>query len=208
LIRELHFINGGDGTYAEEDISNLEDFVQSYVKPEHVPDVMNRLYEKLQYVTDYKGIGQEVLTRKTMEQGNLTENNSGEFIYDPSDDNVSITFNKDITSKLEKGNGNFTVPGVILSSDSNVLRTDGIVVEAILGKGNALEKYGQELQAEEVAGLRADTELKNSKTGLINLQEEILSQEEISKGQQLKGLENLSAFEPKYIFRPDIKEEE
>lgn len=43
-----------------------------------------------------------------------------------------------------------TVPGIVLSAETNVLRTDGLVVEALVGQGNALDDYSEGLQEEQV----------------------------------------------------------
>lgn len=40
----------------------------------------------------------------------------------------------------------FTVPGVLLAADQHVMRTDGILVEAVLGEGDALDEYNRRLQ--------------------------------------------------------------
>ncbi|MFD2614800.1 hypothetical protein [Paenibacillus gansuensis] len=49
------------------------------------------------------------------------------------------------------------VPGIILAANRHVLRTEGIVVEALLGQGEALDDYSRNLQNESVR----EKELKN-----------------------------------------------
>jgi len=53
-----------------------------------------------------------------------------------------------VTSTLSIPNKQFSVevPGVILAYDSNVLKTDGVVVDALLGKGEALDEYGRSVE--------------------------------------------------------------
>jgi hypothetical protein len=52
------------------------------------------------------------------------------------------------------------VPGIIVDADSHVLRTDGVMVEALLGVGEALDSYSQGLQREaERAKELANTQL-------------------------------------------------
>lgn len=43
-----------------------------------------------------------------------------------------------------------SVPGVVLRVDTNVLRTDGVIVESVLGKGQGLDPYSHGLQVEAV----------------------------------------------------------
>ena len=60
------------------------------------------------------------------------------------------------SSTFEKqGAFQFTVPGVIFIWESNVIRTDGIITEALLGQGEALDSYGQNLQSQDIAWRQA-----------------------------------------------------
>jgi hypothetical protein len=43
-----------------------------------------------------------------------------------------------------------SVPGIILSASKHVLRTDGLIVEALLGAGEGLDEYSQGLQFEQL----------------------------------------------------------
>ena len=61
--RRVAFVAVGEGKYAEEEVSHLEEFVKTYVKAEHVNKVLNRLYSKLNFVTDYDDNIEEVLTK-------------------------------------------------------------------------------------------------------------------------------------------------
>ena len=47
-----------------------------------------------------------------------------------------------------------TVPGIILAADTHVMRTEGIMVDALLGEGDALDAYSHGLQDEAVAARR------------------------------------------------------
>ena len=49
----------------------------------------------------------------------------------------------------ETGN-KFTVPGIITAVNKHTLRTDAVIVEAVLGQGNALDPYSETLQDEAV----------------------------------------------------------
>jgi hypothetical protein len=48
-------------------------------------------------------------------------------------------------------NSGISVPGVILAANEYIMRTDGVIVEAVLGQGDALDDYSQGLQKESVA---------------------------------------------------------
>jgi hypothetical protein len=44
----------------------------------------------------------------------------------------------------------FAVPGIIVRADKYTMRTEGVIVEALLGQGNALDPYSMSLQQEAV----------------------------------------------------------
>jgi hypothetical protein len=48
-----------------------------------------------------------------------------------------------------------TVPGIIISADKIVMRTDDIAVDALLGEGDALDEYSQGLQTQAVSAEQA-----------------------------------------------------
>jgi len=203
------FIGGGEGTYAEEDISNLQSFVSTYVKEEFVQDVVNRLYSKVQFITDYKDETRELLTKKEFERPPS--------IFSTEEDTVPSAsyykFDNDIKSVLDlsqdDGSFNVEVPGVILAYGTNVLRTDGVIAEAILGQGEALDQFGNELLKEDINAVKASSRLKNAQADLLNLQKDILTggvqgDGTITKNQQLEGLRNLNLLEPKLIRKSSI----
>ena len=73
-----------------------------------------------------------------------------------------------------------SVPGVIISAKSIVMRTDDVVVEAVVGESSALDHYAEGLQDEEIRGRR----LANGKQELENR----LMQVEAQRGELLLEL--------------------
>lgn len=75
----------------------------------------------------------------------------------------------------EPGPNDIRVPGVVTDVNRNVMRTDGIVVEAILGQGEALDAYSVGLQTTAVeekrtANRRAELELRQLEAAVDILQ--------------------------------------
>jgi hypothetical protein len=69
----------------------------------------------------------------------------------------------------ETGN-RFRVPGIILSANKYVMRTEGVIVEALLGQGDALDDYSHGLQdesvrAKQLANALMETEVQNKALG-------------------------------------------
>lgn len=61
------------------------------------------------------------------------------------------------------------VPGIIMSAERHVMRTDGITVDAFLGEGEGLDAYSLGLQHESVRGQAADNTLKELEAQRIEL---------------------------------------
>lgn len=52
--------------------------------------------------------------------------------------------------------GRIEVPGIILSAKKHILRTEGVIVEALLGQGEGLDVYSKSLQELEVERRKAE----------------------------------------------------
>jgi hypothetical protein len=63
----------------------------------------------------------------------------------------------DKESTFKDGDREITVPGIIVSANQSVMRTEGVIVEAMLGQADALDDYAKRLQELEVR--RRDAEV-------------------------------------------------
>ncbi|MCA9708100.1 MAG: hypothetical protein KDK70_19770 [Myxococcales bacterium] len=79
---------------------------------------------------------------------------------------------RDLVSTHEE---RFPVPGIILSASRNVLRTDGLIVEAVLGAGEGLDTYARGLQEEQVRTRRLANELLAVQVEREKLAQKLLS---------------------------------
>jgi hypothetical protein len=59
---------------------------------------------------------------------------------------------KSLSDVYSSGGLNITVPGIITSVKSHILRTDSVIVDALLGQGEALDCYNMRLQEESARG--------------------------------------------------------
>ncbi|MFC4019987.1 hypothetical protein ACFOW4_18860 [Micromonospora sp. GCM10011542] len=85
----------------------------------------------------------------------------------------------------------FTVPGVILSVQKNVMRTEGIIVEAVLGQALALDRYNSDLQDEALRERR----IANEAAELANSRER-LAQQVVGTGSTEQADRYASVFPP------------
>lgn len=63
---------------------------------------------------------------------------------------------KDVATDTE-----FTLPGIIVGVTKSVLRTDGVIAEAVLGQGAALDDYSAQLQQEAVRAKQLESDLQD-----------------------------------------------
>jgi hypothetical protein len=215
---KIAYIGGGEGTYAEEPISKLKSFLGRYiqegfiegedenqdgkedqgdgVEPQakretYVEKVMNDIYQKAGWILDWNSNPLYVLEDVEKKFG------SKEFKFK--------RFNKTNITTLPTKYNFVKVPGFVIDVGTNVLRTDGILTESKLGAGIALDDYGRNLELEDIAEKRAQTNLLKGQKELLDLQKDIFTAEvqdgnsikRMNIQQRLEGLQYLNLLESK-----------
>jgi hypothetical protein len=132
----LAFFNGFAETRREVTLPELDTLLEEYIVEDKRPQVANDIIVALENILDYKDDLQSIVEKKVIDAGN-------EYFRIKKD--IVSTHTDAITGTQ------VTVPGIILSVMTNVLRTEGVIVEAILGVGDALDAYATRLQELEVA---------------------------------------------------------
>lgn len=129
--QEMHW------TYREVTLSQLDGLLSQIIVPERREDVRRAIVDALTNVFDYEDVPHTLFEERELKDasGNLID----KYVRVPR-----------ITSKYKLDGKELEVPGVILSEMRNVMRTDGVVCEAILGQGTALDAYSRGLQREAV----------------------------------------------------------
>lgn len=191
---KVAYIGGGDGTYAESPISNLSSFIGRYISKDKVAEVVKDITQNVQTIVAIDESGNDV-RQEVLVQFDGTSNSA---------------FNRRKSAGVP-GYPKIKVPGYIISTDTNVLRTDGIVTETRLSSGIALDQYGFEIQDTDVAERKAKTNLVNAQSDLLQFQKQLISE---TKDEQVrvKYHENINLLEPKYLahkgFGPPDDDEE
>jgi hypothetical protein len=130
-------------TYREVTLPQLEELLREVVLPAKVQEVRETILAQLTSIFDYRD---EQHTDLVLES-NLKDRNgsdvAGSGYLRVKRDYVSAYTDPITASQIE-------VPGIILNVSKNVLRTEGIIVDALLGEGEALDGYAKRLQELEV----------------------------------------------------------
>lgn len=145
-IGYLHPTTLGLGEKREVALHELDSLLRECIKDhkdnteEYREEVRKMIYKKIENIYNWKGNSISII-EKNDEEGYYRIKPKLEGIY------------------KDENNNEIKVKGVILSADKNVLRTDGIVVDAFLGGGECLDNYAKELQDLEIK--RREVEVKN-----------------------------------------------
>jgi hypothetical protein len=155
-------------TYREVTLPQLDALLGEVVKPDQASYVRSAVLAQLDTVVDWKGNRRDVVEWATLTRP--ARNASGVVIPGSTvTDGPYLRFRPSRpatpggpppeptgTDTYTDGTGNhFDVPGVILQATKVTLRTDGIMVDAILGGGNALDPYSTALQETAIAAKQA-----------------------------------------------------
>ncbi|NIG54643.1 hypothetical protein [Chitinophaga sp. Cy-1792] len=200
---KISYSSGLPGGYEEIAISslgtpeNIGEFLKSKLtNSSFARDILSAIVNHLCFVSDYNGNFQSFLTRVTKTIDNpVIPSDKLKLDYIGADKKLFISPDEiDLNNpppnvyvspdkKLVK-----VVTGIIVSAQTTVMRTEGIMVEALLGQGDALDTYSHGLQDEKVR----EKKLNNDKIELAN---NLISNNETDKGK---------LFEQVYPCCPDL----
>lgn len=126
-----------DGTRDSADevpLAELDDLLERHVVDDEHDRVRSDVHDALTNIVDFSGKVQ----RDFVEERDV----GGETFLRVRSERTSTYTDANATA--------IEVPGIILSVTENVMRTDGVIVEALLGVGEALDTYSSRLQALEI----------------------------------------------------------
>lgn len=154
------FFNGFAESRTEVPLPELGNLLQTYIVPEHRQAVQTAITAELQHITDHTGAVRADFVKQSTLNGApgstpmsfLRVHPNATSAYQTSADGPAIT-----------------VPGVIVSADSHVMRTDGVVVDTFLGLGNGLDEYSTGLQVQEVRERQLANDLRQAELDRVRL---------------------------------------
>lgn len=148
---QIAFQSGLPGGLKRYTLAELDSFINEVVADG--PDPLNssrtmkqyvkdRILNELRYIIDYAGN-----TLKFVESRNVMDANNN-VVKDAQNNPVSYyRARAEITSTYTSSSGkSFVVPGIIMAVSNNVMRTSGLIAEALLGEGEGLDSYSGALQ--------------------------------------------------------------
>jgi hypothetical protein len=170
------FHNGDKSAYREVSLHELDRLLEEVVDPAHHDEVRRAIWESLYFVFDHEGEHVPLVERRELvdENGDPLAGFEGEPLLDPETGEPPSYWRVPSVRSTYRDGGDressglpIAVDGVILRATVVTLPTDGVIVEALLGQGEALDDYSSALQNETVREKRvasdrvaADVELE------------------------------------------------
>ncbi|HEY7080835.1 MAG TPA: hypothetical protein VH500_14115 [Nitrososphaeraceae archaeon] len=149
------FFNGFSESKREVPLPELDSLIDEVIINDDVKrkQVHDFIVRELQNIFDYKD------DLNTFIEEKIYNDNGGSEIarYLRTKKGYTSTYKDEVTGT------ELVVPGIILSVVKSVLRTEGVIVEALLGTGDALDNYATRLQELEVARRETEVALANAK---------------------------------------------
>lgn len=181
FITILHFVdarvaffNGYAESKKEVTLPELDSLLEEVIIDEPKrEEVKEAIIAQLQNVIDYKDQKISLIEEKVV---------AGSDKYWRVRKDIKSIYEDEVTgSKI-------VVPGVILSSMKSVLRTEGVIVESMLGEGAALDEYAKRLQELEVQRRKAEVEQLTAKAKQATLANQIISDNDKDRAKILVDL--------------------
>jgi len=136
----IAFFNGDRSSRREVPISRLDELLEEVVREDKRAMVRAVVLEQLSAVRAHDGSTVDVVQNVELTPGDAFQQ------FDP-----------DLAASISDDRGRvFMVPGVLLQHGEHVMRTEGVIVEALLGNGDALDGYATEMQVLEAERRRAE----------------------------------------------------
>ncbi len=139
-------------SYREVTLSQLDGLLRQVIVPERVKEVRDEIVATLRNVFDYRDEPHAMVEEKVLTGPGGAPLPNGSYLRVP--------LGKTSTYVDPATGTKVTVPGLILAAMKNVMRTDGVVCDAILGHGLALDDYSLGLQQEAVKAKELENDLQ------------------------------------------------
>lgn len=141
----IMFTNGYPEKTRIVKINQLDELLSQVLNPANIDEVKNFIYLQLCSIFDYTGTRVPFIEKVDESLVNcITGEGDKDVSYVRRKKGLSQTYNE-----------KFTVPGIIMDVTNRTIRTSAVVVDALLGQGEALDCYNMKLQnaATQVADL-------------------------------------------------------
>lgn len=162
------------GPYARYPIRELDQFLDDYFADDATARavVRNGIIRELFFVFDYLDRPRQFLELASLDLPIQSIDELDDLALPERIEYIRVR--KDMRERLEDREF-IEVQGVVLKANVITMRTEGVVVDAFLGQGEALDAYSQGLQSEQVRELTLANDLKEAERLKLELGSRIVS---------------------------------
>ena len=159
----LAFFNGDSTRTREYTLPELDDLLNDVIVPAKREDVRKAIEAEIGNILDYRGLaptacgvdGKPAPAGRAFVEQKSVQNQAGQ------EQRKYWSFARDLYSIYADDRTNIkSIQGIILNVSKNAMRTDGLIVDTILGGGDGLDAYSHGLQDEKIRRTRLDNDVR------------------------------------------------
>lgn len=165
------FVNGFPMATRVVTLPELNDLLFDYIVPAHRKEVFDSILQAYQRVLDFRD--NTVALIETAPDGYLRVRRG------------ALTDDPDLS---EGQHFDAETRGIIIGKNTNILPTDGIIVDALLGKGVALDQYALDSQDETLRAKKVDNDFSEAEVERLRLALEIVRNKDAEQAELFEKL--------------------
>ncbi|MFF2875084.1 hypothetical protein ACFVR2_02050 [Gottfriedia sp. NPDC057991] len=181
----LAFFNGESKSKTEFTLPELDNLIDQYIVDDATKrkEVKDAILNQLLFIKDYQDNQPTGLDEDGNSTGKAFIQQKNLLDLDNKPVNPYYQFSKSLYSLYKDQTGReILVQGIIISVKKHVMRTEGVIVDSILGQGDALDTYSHGLQDEEIRTKKLANDLKEKEMEKYEIAKSILEKSEVEKG--------------------------
>ncbi|MGG0176412.1 hypothetical protein [Gottfriedia acidiceleris] len=181
----LAFFNGESKSKTEFTLPELDNLIDQFIVDDASKrkEVKDAILNQLLFIKDYQDNQPTALDEDGNSTGKAFIQQKYLLDFDNKPVNPYYQFSKSLYSLYKDQTGReILVQGIIISVKKHVMRTEGVIVDSILGQGDALDTYSHGLQDEEIRTKKLANDLKEKEIEKYEIAKSILDKSEIEKG--------------------------
>lgn len=169
---KVGFANGAANSWREVPLPELRDLLEVVLKPERIDEVASTILGMAGTVMDINDMPVDSIERIDAQKDGTykvsaarKEEQTGRFLAPPEDRSFYYRFRR---GQLGQEGQDNKVDGVVLQESTITMRTESLVVEALLGQADALDAYALHSQSAEVEAKRLEASRQEVALGILN----------------------------------------
>jgi hypothetical protein len=166
-FRDNYVNNAPAPVWREATLSQLDSLIDDVITEGYRADVTDSILHQLRNIYDYQDVGHNIVEHAV----------GADATGNPVAGTERLRLKLPANTTYTDAQTGFTasVPGIIMAVDTQVLRTEGVIVEALLGQGEALDDYSKGLQEQAVRAKLLENERITAEIVRLKLAIDIVS---------------------------------